>query len=117
MEKWKERAMQMIKRQQKGFHQEGAVLRYSEEGESMEGSSVGRENMSATAVGLEGDKDPPPPVEMEMLDGKGHLGLERSLEYGMHFPISILFFEDDASKGINNLPPRSLGSVVANLGC
>ena len=52
------------------------MLRDLEEGENMEGSLVGGEKMTTTTVVLVGDRDPPPLVEMEMLDGKDHLGLE-----------------------------------------
>lgn len=71
--------------------------------------------MAATAVGPEGDSDPPSLVEMEMLDWIGHLGSKESLDDDMHFDIGRLFGEDDASKGINNLPPWILGSVFPNL--
>lgn len=58
-----------------------------------------------TAVGLEGDRDPPPPVEREMLDGTSHLDLEGSLEDDMHFAITRLLGEDGVSKGINDCLP------------
>lgn len=105
----------MIKRIHNGLHQVEAYLRDLEEEESMEGSSMGRERIGIIAIGPEGDKDPPLPVEMEILDGKGHLGSEGSLDDDMQFVIRRLFVEDDASKGINDLPYLSLGSVSHNL--
>lgn len=57
----------MIKRWKKEFHQAGVVLRDPEEGESIEGSTVGRAKMVTTKVGLEGDRDPPPPMEMGII--------------------------------------------------
>lgn len=71
----------------------------------IEGSSVGRVEMVATIMGLKGDMDPALPVEREMLDGNGHIGLEESLEGDMNFVIQRLFVEDYVSKRINNLPP------------
>lgn len=76
---------------------------------------MGRAKTVTTTVGSEGDRDPPPQVEMEMLDGMGHLGSKGSLDDDMHFAIRRLFYEDDVSKGINDLPPQSLSSVSQNL--
>lgn len=80
------------------------MLRDPKEGENREGSSMRGEKTTEPTVGQEGDKDPSSPVEIKMLDGKGHMGLEESLEDDMIFFIRRLFFEDDASKGITNLP-------------
>lgn len=77
----------MIKRKCKEFHEVGEMLINLEEGKSMEGSLMGRENTTKTTMGLEGDRDPPPLVDMEMLDGKGHLGSEGSPKDDMHFSI------------------------------
>ena len=91
------------------------MLRDTKEEESVEESLVGREETIAIVVGPEGDRGPSSPIEMEILDGMGHLGLEESLDDDMNFYIRRLIMEDDASKGINNLPPWSLGSVSPNL--
>ena len=58
------------------MHQVQEMLRDLEEGESMEGISLGGTKTAATAAGPEGVRDPPLPMEMKILDGKGHLGLE-----------------------------------------
>jgi len=99
------RAIQSIKRWENILHQARAMLRDTKEEESVEESLVGREETIAIVVGPEGDRGPSSPIEMEILDGMGHLGLEESLDDDMNFYIRRLIMEDDASKGINNLPP------------
>lgn len=47
--------------------------------------------MIAKIICLEGDRDPPPLVEMETLDVMCHLGLEEGLNDDMQFSIRRLF--------------------------
>lgn len=50
-----------------------------------------------------------------MLDGMDHLGFEECMDDAMHFAIRRLFAQDDVSKGINDLPPRSSSGISPNL--
>lgn len=73
------------------------VLGDPEEGESTEGSLVGREKMSTTKVGPEGDRDPTSPMEMGIIcsgvDMKSTLDVAlqyvRSIGNALRYDISL----------------------------
>ena len=81
------------------------MLRDPKEEEILEEGLVRRVETITTTIGSEGDRDPPSQVEMEMLDGMGHLGSEEGLDDDMNFSIRRLFAEYDVFKGINDIPP------------